>query len=136
MSVDWSAEVLVHAIAVEREAARRYRELGRWLAQRQHPAAALFAELARQDERHLENLESRSAGIALPDLTADHSWSAAAPVASALQAEQDARAFFEQVARVAPDPVARALAEEMAAEESEHIARIQALFWKGVCSGT
>jgi rubrerythrin len=136
MTTDWPAEVLVHAIAVEREAARRYRELARWLAERQHPAAELFSELARQDERHLAELESRSAGLTLPDLTADHSWSAAAPVASALQAEEDARAFFEQAARVAPDPAARAIAEEMAAEESEHIARIQALFWKCVGSGT
>jgi rubrerythrin len=127
MSIDWSAEVLVHAIAVEREAARRYRELARRLAGRQHPAAALFAELARQDERHLGELESRSAGVALPDLAADHSWSAAAPIAAALQAEKDARAFFEQAARVAPDPVARSIAEEMAAEESERIARIQAV---------
>jgi rubrerythrin len=127
MSMDWSAEVLVHAIAVEREAARRYAELARRLAELKHPAAALFAELARQDELHLKRLEAKSAGVALPDLAADHSWRDAAPVASALQAEKDARAFFEQARRVAPDPLARSLAEEMAAEESEHIIRLQAL---------
>ena len=132
MSMDWwSAEILVHAIAVEREAARRYTELARQLAERKHPAAALFAELARQDERHLERLEAKSAGVALPDLGADHSWREAPPLASALQAETDARAFFEQAGRVAPDPLARSLAEEMAAEESEHIARIQALLSRG-----
>jgi rubrerythrin len=126
--MDWAAEVLVHAIAVEREAARRYRELACWLAERQHPAAALFAELGRQDECHLEQLQSRSAGLALPDLAADHSWSAAeGPIAIALQAEKDARAFFEQAGRVARDPLARSLAEEMAAEENEHIVRLQGL---------
>jgi rubrerythrin len=88
--MDWAAEVLAHAIAVEREAARRYGELARRMAER-------------------------------------HEGDAAAPVAAALQAERDARAFFEQARRVARDPLARSLAEEMAAEESAHIARIQAL---------
>jgi rubrerythrin len=132
MSMDWSAEVLVHAIAVEREAARRYAELARQLAERGHPAAALFAELARQDERHLRRLEAKSAGVALPDLAADHSWREAPPLASALQAEKDARAFFEQAGRVAPDLLARSLAEEMVAEEAEHISRIQALLSRGL----
>jgi rubrerythrin len=127
--MDWAAEVLAHAIAVEREAARRYGELARFLAERhQDEAASLFAELACQESSHLRRLEAKSAGVALPDLDADHSWrDAAAPVAAALQAERDARAFFEQARRVARDPLARSLAEEMAAEESAHIARIQAL---------
>ena len=127
--MDWTAEVLVHAIAVESEFARRYRELARFLAERrQDEAAVLFAELARQEESHLQRLEAKSAGVALPDLAADHSWSAAGgPIASALQAEKDARAFFEQARRVAQEASARSLAEEMAAEEGEHIARIQAL---------
>jgi rubrerythrin len=127
--MDWTAEVLVHAIAVEREAARRYRELARFLGERhQAEAAALFAELARQDERHLQRLEAKSASVALPELASDHSWGAGAgPIASALQAEKDARAFFEQAGRVANEASARLLAEEMAAEENEHIARIQAL---------
>jgi rubrerythrin len=136
--MDWAAEVLVHAIAVEREAARRYGELARGMAERHEgEAAALFAQIARQDRSHLERLEAKSAGVALPDLDADHSWrDAAAPVAAALQAERDARAFFEQARRVARDPLARSLAEEMAAEESEHIARIQVLVERGSCTGT
>ena len=130
--MDWTAEVLAHAIAVEREAARRYRELTRFLAERhQDEAAALFAELAHQDESHLQRLEARSSGVALPDLAADHSWAAEGPIASALQAEKGARAFFEQAGRVAHDPSARSLAEEMAAEEREHILRIQALVSRG-----
>jgi rubrerythrin len=136
--MDWAAEVLMHAIAVEREAARRYGELARFLAERhQDEAAALFAELARQESSHLQRLEAKSAGVALPDLAADHSWSAGeAPIASALQAENDARAFFEQAARVAHEASARSLAEEMAAEESEHIARIRVLLERASCTGT
>lgn len=127
--MDWTAEVLVHAIAVEREAARRYRELARFMAERrQDEAAALFAEIARQEQSHLQRLEAKSAGVALPELAADHSWRAAeGPIARALQAEKDARAFFEQAGRVAREPSARLLAEEMAAAEGEHIARLQAL---------
>jgi rubrerythrin len=127
--MDWTAEVLVHAIAVEREAVRRYGELARFLAERhQDEAAALFAELARQDQTNLQRLEAKSAGVALPDLAADHSWNAAeGPIARALQAEKDACAFFEQAGRVAHDPSARLLAEDMAAEEREHIERLQAL---------
>jgi rubrerythrin len=135
--MDWAAEVLVHAIAVQREAARRYGELARRMAERRDDeAAALFAELAHQEESHLERLEAKSTGVALPELGADHSWSEAAAVASALQAERDARAFFEQAGRVAPNPLARSLAEEMAAEGSERIARIQVLLERGSCTGT
>ena len=127
--MSWVTELLVHAIAVEREGARRYAELARRMAERREAsAAALFAELARQDEKHLKALQARSAGLPLPDLTCDHSWrEEGPPTAYALQAEKDARAFFEQARRVACDPLARSLAEEMAAEESEHIARIEAL---------
>ena len=127
--MDWTAELLVHAIAVELEGARRYRELARRMIERHDArAAALFAELAREDQEHLERLQSRCAGLALPDLTSDHSWRAqGASATDALQAAQDARAFFEQAGRVAPDPLARALAEEMAAEEREHIARLESL---------
>lgn len=127
--MDWTAELLVHAIAVEREGARRYAELARRMAARHEArAAALFAELSRQDQEHLARLQSRCAGLALPDLTSDHSWRAqGAPAADALRAAKDARAFFEQAGRVAQDPLARALADEMAAEEREHIARLESL---------
>jgi len=127
--MSWAAELLVHAIAVEREGARRYADLARRMAEcREARAAALFAELARQEEEHLSSLQARSAGLPLPELTSDHSWrERGGPAADALQAEKDARAFFEQAGRVAPDPLARSLAEEMTAEEMEHIARLEAL---------
>ena len=130
--MSWAAELLVHAMAVESEGARRYADLARRMAERHEAsAAALFAELARQDEKHLKTLQARSAGLPLPELTSDHSWrEEGPPTAYALQAERNARAFFEQARRVACDPLARSLAEEMAAEEDEHIARIEALTGK------
>jgi hypothetical protein len=44
-----------------------------------------------------------------------------------VQAEKRARAFFEQARRVSCEPGVVALAEEMTAEENEHIARIERL---------
>jgi rubrerythrin len=49
------------------------------------------------------------------------------PVARALQAERDARAFFAQAARGARDSATRAIADEMAGEETEHVARLESL---------
>jgi rubrerythrin len=129
---EWAAELYVHAIAVEREAARRYAELARRMAeQRSDEAARLFAEFALEELIHLQALRRRTAAVALPVLPCDHSWpEQGASVASALQAEKNARAFFEQARRIAREPSARALAEEMAGEEGEHIARIERLLQK------
>ena len=116
---EWTAELYVHAIAVEAEA-----------------ALTLFSELAAEDEEHLRRLRFGTAAISLPSLTCDHSWSDhGEPLATALRAERDARAFFEQAGRIAEEPAARALAEEMAREENEHIARIERLMEHSPCTG-
>lgn len=144
--MDYVAELYVHAIAIEREAARRYAELAERMAdQGNHEVAALFRQLAGYESEHLAALGRRTAGVALPDLSADHSWLTEGPpetvarelvfrlmtprhaLAIALQAEMRAKAFFEQAARVSSDPGARALAREMAAEEDAHIAKLHAL---------
>ena len=131
-AVEWAAELYSHAIAVEREAALRYAELAwRMAEQGSEEGARLFAQFAVLQAVHLEALRRRTDGIALPDLTSDHSWpDRVDPVARALQAERDAHAFFAQARRVARDPAARAIAEEMAEEESEHIARLESLIAK------
>ena len=121
MSDTFTAELYVHAIAIEREAARRYAELAERM-ERQHPAAALFRQLAQAEAHRLADLRRESAELELPDLTVDHTWrmDGRDPLQIALRAEKAARAFFEQAARTAPDPAVRALALEMAAEESAH----------------
>lgn len=131
--MEWAAELYAHAIAVEREAALRYAELAwRMAGQGSEEAARLFAEFAALQAMHLSALQRRTEGIPLPDLTCDHSWPEhGAPLANALQAERDARAFFEQAGRVARDPAARAIAREMVGEENEHIARIKRLIATG-----
>jgi rubrerythrin len=126
----FAAELYVHAIAIEREAARRYAELAERLAQAEWPeAAALFRTFAEADARRLAALRLECAGLNLPELTADYTWRMNGPDAlgAALRAENGARAFFEHAGRVAEDAAARALAKEMAAEEAEHAALLRRL---------
>jgi rubrerythrin len=136
--MEWAAELYAHAIAVEREAALRYAELAwRMAGQGSEEAARLFAEFAALQATHLSALQRRTQDMSLPDLTCDHSWPEdGAPLANALQAERDARAFFEQARRVSFDPAARAIAEEMVGEENEHITRIERLVASPPCTGT
>jgi rubrerythrin len=140
-------ELYAHAIAVEREAAERYTEFAQRMSDMGAEAAAdVFASLARMETEHLAALERRTEGLALPALqTHDYRWvEAGAPEQAAyelvlrlmtphtalriaLGAEQRAQAFFEQVLMGADDPALRALAREMAADESEHIVLIEQL---------
>lgn len=140
---EWTAELYTHAIAIEREAARRYAELAEAMSARgNHAVSELFRLLAGAERRHLEELERKAHGVALPPLTSDYTWrDGEAPetvplapsdsitqrsaLAAALDAEKRARAFFEHAARITPDADTRALAQEMAAEEGEHAAMIE-----------
>lgn len=136
------AELYSHAIAIEREATLRYRELAERMEQEgRDDLAHVFAALAQAEGEHLEALERRTEGVALPDI-AEHEYrwypggapeSAArelmfrlltprGALAIALAAELRAQAFFEAVSWGAVDPALRALAREMAAEEREHAA--------------
>ena len=125
--MSWTPELYVHAMAVEGEAAQRYAELaGRMVEQHDEAAAALFAELSAAEAQHLEALRARMQGTPLPPLSSDYSWPAV-DIESAVQAEKRARAFFEQARRVSCEPGVVALADEMTAEENEHIARIARL---------
>jgi rubrerythrin len=142
-----AAELYAHAIALEREAAERYAEFAQRMNDLGHEkVGALFARLARLEEEHLGALERRTAGLALPRLQShEYRWLGAdAPetlarelvymlmtphsaLAIALSAEKRAQAFFNHVLAGAQDPALRALAREMAADEGEHVAMIEAL---------
>lgn len=137
-----------HAIAIEREAAERYSELAeRMDDEGREDLARFFAELAKMEAEHLETLERRTAGLALPAIApGEHLWlqdgaPEAAPhdlvfrlmtprqaLAIALAAERRAQAFFEGICWSAADPALRTLAHEMAAEEREHVALIARMF--------
>jgi rubrerythrin len=139
MSLQSAAELYVHAIAIEREAAERYAEFAeRMASEDNYKVAAFFRMLSAFESKHLAELKRRTAGIELPPLTSDYSWLDDGPpetlahelvvrrmtqrhaLAVALHAEKRARAFFEHAARTAGDSATRELAREMAAEEAEH----------------
>jgi rubrerythrin len=136
------AELYAHAIAIEREAAERYGELAARMADEgREDLARLFDLLAREEAEHLEALERRTQGLALPAIRVQrYKWlDSGAPetaarelvyrlmtprqaLAIALRGEQRAQAFFEHVYWTSSDPGLRALAKELAAQEREHVA--------------
>ena len=140
-------ELYAHAIALEREAAERYGEFARRMADLGNEAAAeVFATLARLEGEHLKTLLTRTQGVDVPEfLNEQYAWlDAGAPETAArelvfrlltarqaleiaLRAERRAQAFFERVLLSAEDPALRALAREMAAEEGEHVALVERL---------
>jgi rubrerythrin len=140
---EWMAELYAHAIAIESEAARRYSQLADAMAARgNHAVSELFRLLAGAEQRHLAELERRTAGVPLPPLASDYTWrDAEAPetmplpdydiitqrsaLAAALDAEKRARAFFEHAGRISADAETCRLAREMAAEEAEHVVFLQ-----------
>ena len=140
---EWTAELYTHAIAIEREAAKRYAELAHEMSARgNHAVSELFRLLAGAERRHLEELEHQARGVALPALTSDYTWQDGeapenVPLApydqitergallAALDAERRARAFFEHSARISRDPDTRELAQQMAVEETEHAVLIE-----------
>ncbi|HET7671169.1 MAG TPA: ferritin family protein [Burkholderiales bacterium] len=139
--IDSLPQLYAHAIAMEREAAARYGEFAeRMEDQGREDLARVFGLLARMEAEHLEALERRTAGIALPAIAAQqYAWlDAGGPetaarelvfrlmtprhaLAIALAAERRAQGFFEQVYWTTSDPALRALAREMAAEERGHV---------------
>jgi rubrerythrin len=142
-----AAELYAHAIAIEREAAERYGEFAERMDDLGNEALAdLFGWLAGVEAEHLQTLERRTAGVALPRFApGEYRWiDAAAPETAAhelvfrlmtprhaldiaLAAEKRAQAFFEGVLTSAQDPALRGLAREMAAEEQEHVRLVERL---------
>jgi rubrerythrin len=121
---------------MERAAAARYAELARRMVECEHDALAdLFTRLGRLERDHARFLERRLAGQAVPEpaltlspevvaLEEDAPLTPHAALLAALRSEERAKAHFEEIAAAAQEPAVRRLAEEMAAEEAEHIDRI------------
>src|SRR5688500_18724807 len=136
-----------HAIAIEREAVERYSEFAERMDDLGNEAAAeIFATLARLEVQHLGDLVARTAGAKLPKLAPQqYAWlDNVAPetaarelvfrlmtprhaLAIALAGEQRAVAFFEGVMLTTEDPMLRALARELAADEADHILMLEKL---------
>src|SRR5215212_7118097 len=71
-----AAELYVHAMAIEREAAERYAEFAQRMDDLGNTAVAeIFATLARFETEHLQALERRTEGVELPELdTHQYRW--------------------------------------------------------------
>jgi hemerythrin-like domain-containing protein/rubrerythrin len=144
-TISTPAALYAHAIAIEQEAAERYAEFAARMSDLGNDdVATLFNALARTESRHLEMLTRRTREMALPAIDpAVYAWLDSGPpetgarelvfrmmtprdaLAIALAAERRALAFFLRIQRVARDPALRALAQEMAAEESDHVALVE-----------
>lgn len=138
-------EFYAHALAIEREAAERYREFESWFRERgEEVLAGLCASIGRGEDEHLRALLEASRSLELPVLApGEHLWlEAGSPEAAArelfyrvaeprhlleiaLKGERDAAGWFEWVARTSADPKVRAAAAEMAHEEELHVAFVQ-----------
>ena len=134
-------EFYAHALAIEREAAERYREFEAYF--RDHGReilAGLCANLAGLEEEHFALLAKESRHRKLPAIADnDYRWlESGAPEAAArelfyrianerqllevaLHAERQAQRFFDWVALSTPDKHVRSLALEMADEEAQHV---------------
>jgi rubrerythrin len=144
------ADLYAHAIAIEREAAARYSEFAERMDDLGNDAAAdVFGTLARLEAEHLDELLKHTAGMSLPELAAhEYAWlDSGAPETAArelvfrlmtprhaleiaLAGEKRAAAFFESVVMRGDDAMLRALATEMAADETDHIVMIEKLLEK------
>lgn len=144
-AIDTAAALFAHAIAMEREAAERYRDFATRMSDLGNDeVAGIFAALARLEAGHLEVLTRQASGMALPEVgAAQHAWlDSGVPVAGArelvfrmmtprdailvaLSAERRAQAFFLRMQRLAPTAALHILAQEMAAEESDHVALLE-----------
>lgn len=145
--MDPVADLLARAIAIEREAAERYAEFARFMADHDRDElAALFAQLARVEGNHARVLEERL-GRAAPPAAIDPAdrWLEAGPpspaarewllrligprdaLVIALAAERRASAFFAALAASSADDGARRLAAELAEEEAAHAAHLERL---------
>jgi rubrerythrin len=128
------------ALAIEREAAERYREFEAYFAARSEAVlAAICGMLARMEADHYAQLARACEGMALPAPDAALGLGAEAQGESAprkefyrianaeqlleiaLEGEIRAQRFFAWAAASAIDPAVRELADEMAHEEARHI---------------
>ncbi len=134
-------EFYAHALAIEHEAAKSYRELKAHFADRgEEVLAGLCGNLAHFEQDHYELLLEQAKHLEIPSLPIDkYRWletkspeieehdfilRIATPrqlLEIALKAERSARRFFEWVAGTTTDPAIHELAVEMAREEAEHV---------------
>ena len=134
-------EFYAHALAIELEAAERYAEFEAYFRDRDEVVlAGLCASIGRMEGEHFRELVAASKHLQLPAIDpGGYKWlDAGSPEAPAreffyrvatprhllevaLQAEMNAFAFFQHVGLTSDSVEVCALAQQMAAEEKEHV---------------
>lgn len=142
-----AAHLLAHALTIEIEAEDRYRVLADQMEMHNNlELAALFEKLSVIEGKHAAQIAEQAKGMELPDLKPwEYDWQDGdSPEATdptdlhykmtahhalllALAAEERAFAFFDAAARDAEDPEVKAMAEEFAEEEREHVELVKDL---------
>ena len=136
---------LAHAIALERDAARRYEELAAAMqTDGRAELKAFFARMAHFSRLHLAEAQARGQWRELPVLAPhEYEWpDGIAPETAdwvgvdaqmtvrhalelALEGERRGHAYYASIAALTHDPELRHLAGEFAAEEAEHLAELE-----------
>jgi rubrerythrin len=136
---------LAHAVQLEREAARRYEELTAMMASAgERELQAFFAAMAGFSRMHLKQAMQRAGFREIPRLAA-HEWrwpdglspetadwvgvdaqmDNRAALTVALDSERRGHAYYAAIAAITTDREVKALADEFAAEEAEHVAELE-----------
>jgi rubrerythrin len=138
---------LVHAIQLEREAARRYEELAAAMGtEGNRDLKAFFGRMAHYSRLHLAQAAARGGFRDLPLLApgefewpdgvspetagwagVDAQMGAHDALLLALDGERSGHAYYAAMAATTSDAELRALASEFAAEEAEHVRELERL---------
>jgi len=136
---------LAHAVQLERDAARRFEDLGHSMQSAgNHDVESLFRRLGEFSRLHLKAATGRAGFQALPALTPEQfEWpEGTSPEAVgwrgvdgaldvrdalvlALEGEERGMRFYEGVARSSENPEVVRMAREFATEEAEHVAELR-----------
>ena len=137
---------LVHAIQLERDAARQYEDLSQMMQTAgNREVQVLFSRMGQFSRRHLADAMARGGFRELPVLAPeDFDWpDGSSPEAAgwqgvdglldvhtaldmALAGERSSHAFYAGVAALSQDPEVVRMAREFAQEESEHVQELSA----------
>ncbi len=136
---------LAHAVELEREAARRYEELAESMrSDGNAEVEAFFRRMAAFSRKHLALAVARGGFRQLPALAApeylwpdgispeQYDWIGVDTMMDvnnaldlALDGERRGHAFYAGIAAITRDPEVKAMAEEFAEEEAEHVAELE-----------
>lgn len=139
------AELLAHALTIELEAVQSYRELAQQMQQcGNDEVAELFDRMSALEAEHAAKIRRTAGAIELPELAPwEYRWPGLESPENidlagvhylmtpyqalqlALDNENNAMAFFEAAANTSTDDRVRALAQEFADDERQHVAWMQ-----------